>query len=163
VRDKIPVCPTGDPAPADPAAEQHQHEPTAPGAPQDAPALAQEAAGAVQGAADDPASAPGRIAGLVATIVQFVKDLLHLPVAGAAAVGDGLSKIGDAAQAAGHAVADAASTAKGAIARSIEAVGALFHHDAVAPTGGAGPKTPRLPALDARKSLLAPVQRLVSA
>jgi hypothetical protein len=132
VRDHVPVCPKADPAPADPAAEHEHDHGAAPGTPQDAPALAADAVDTAQQAAQEPASAPSKILGFVATLVQFVKDLLHLPVVAGAHIADGFVS-------AGHAIADAATATKDAIATAGAAV-----HDATAH------------ALDAVKSLFAP-------
>jgi len=131
VESKLPVCPRApDPAPADPtAAQEHQHDPApaAPPQPQDAPALAQEAAQQAQGAAQDPASAPSRILALVATIVQFVKDLIGGVGAGFTAAGTGLH---DAASAVGSALGAAKDGVGSALGHAVDAVKGFFAHDA---------------------------------
>jgi hypothetical protein len=125
----VPVCPIANPPPpADPnAPHEHPGAPDVPGSPQDTQALAQDAAGQAQGAAQDPQSAPDRAAALVATIVQFVKDLLQLPgIAGAhvhaSAVdaGHAIGALGAKAGAAGARVSNAA----GAL---VSKISALFH------------------------------------
>lgn len=128
----VPICPVADaPAPADPNAK-HEHT-DAPASPRDAQALAQDAAGQVQGAAQDPPSAPDRAAALVATVVQFVKDVLHLPAlagarlhAAAIGAGDLVAKIGVMAERANERVATAgervANAAAAVVARIVEIV-----------------------------------------
>lgn len=138
----VPVCPIADPpAPADPnAPHEHPGVPDAPPAsPQDAQALAQDAAGQAQGAAQDPQSAPDRAAAVVATIVQFVKDLLHLPaVAGAHVHAAGVNVERAIAQAGAKAGAlgAKASVVAGKISRAandaIKTIGRLIHGQSAA-------------------------------
>lgn len=73
----LPVCPQVDPVPP-PAQEEAAQEPPAapPATPQDAKQLAEEAVEDAGAIVDDPTTAPDRVASLVATIVQFVKDAL---------------------------------------------------------------------------------------
>ncbi|GEM_PF-3906964 len=153
-RDKLPVCPRADPAPAQPADPEHQHDhPAAPPAtPQDAPALAQDAVDAAQGAAQDPGSAPDRVAAFVATLVQFVKDLLHLPVQGLdaslAGLGHAKAAVSSAAAGAAHAAGGAAGAVKGALAHAthaaLDAVRGLLHHAAPAQKGSAPTQLPQV-------------------
>lgn len=134
VEDALPVCPRApDPAPAEPAAA-HEHPAAPPAKPQDAQQLAQDAVDAAQGAVQDPASAPSRLVGLVATVVQFVKDVLtgiggglH---AGSTAVGHGFVAGLEGAK---DGVVHAAGAAKDAAAHGLDAVKALFHREAPAP------------------------------
>lgn len=163
VRDQVPLCPREDPQPADPAAEPHEH-PAPPAVPEDPQGLVQDAQEAAQGVVQDPPSAPSRLAGFVATVVAFVKGLLHLPVAGAIAVGHGLGAAGDAIHHAGAAVAQAAGgaahAAEDGISHALAAVAGLFHH-ADAPRDAA----PALPVardapVPAAKGLLQTVGRL---
>lgn len=152
--DLVPLCPREEPAAPqqaqEPAAEQaHDH-----GA-QDAPQAAQDLAGEAQDAAgdvaDDPASAPDRLAGLVASILQFLRDLLGLPVAGFTLAVDAMSAVGSAlataastaasavatgAQAVASAVADGASYVGDLAAQGVQALASLFAADAPASVDG---------------------------
>lgn len=128
LRDTLPVCPPEDPAPQEPVEEEHQH----PGTPEDVPALAEEAAGTVQDIVEDPASAPGEVAGLVATIIQFVKDLLQIPVVGLSASADAATTVFDGLDASAQALAEGATAASDATVATAQAVaqGVAFAYDA---------------------------------
>lgn len=140
-REAIPLCPREEPtAPQQPQApapgEAHEH-----GAAEPAQEIAGEAQETVGEIAQDPAGAPDRLAAFVATVLQFLRDLLSLPVAGATLLVEAASAIGAAvagaasavagatasgAQAAGDAVASGASFVGGLAAQAWDAVGALF-------------------------------------
>lgn len=133
---QLPVCPQQDPQPAQPAAPAQEAAPQPQADPAQDPAgaagsLAADAQDAVQGSAQDPASAPDRIVGLLATLVQMVKDLLGLPVTGVVAAWDasveGILAAGDAIAAGATAASDAATGAydatAGAVTGAFDAVG----------------------------------------
>lgn len=134
-RDALPVCPQEDPAaPAEPAAPEQAAAPAEPAAPTDpegaagaAQGLADEARETAEEAAADPASAPDRIVAFLATIIQFLKDLLALPGIGARAALDGAAFVGgaiaDAAVATGQAIAAGASATGDAISGAFAKVG----------------------------------------
>ncbi|MEA3200193.1 MAG: hypothetical protein QOE90_1621 [Thermoplasmata archaeon] len=147
VKDKVPLCPEESPAPADPADAQHVHNETAPPAiPQDPQGLAQDAQQAAQGAAQDPPSAPSRLAGFVATLVEFVKHLIHLPGVGAA-------KAATAAVDVGHAMTHAASAVKAQAAKAISVVAGLFHREPAAAPKLPQARAPTLPTTKVRVPL----------
>lgn len=153
----LPVCTQQDPLPP-PAREEPPQDAAAPQpspGPQDAGALPDDARRAVQDVVEDPTSAPDRLAGLAATLLQFVKDLLGLPVAAAEGLAAqataaldglrvGLAAVGSGAKDAGAGLVDAlahvADEAKGALASVGDAIASLFDNDA-AP---AKPRAPRV-------------------
>lgn len=119
----IPLCPQVDPAapaPADEAAEAHDHD--APANPQEALDLAGEAVDTVQSVPEDPAGAPEALAAFVATLVQFVKDLLGIPAALGANAAESLDALGAAAEAARDAVGGAAEGARDAVGGAVQGV-----------------------------------------
>lgn len=189
VQETLPLCPRAEPAaPQLPEEGEHDHDqPAAPGSgnpetPQDLADEATETAGEV---VENPGSAPGSILGLLGTLIQFVKDLLQLPVAGIGAgwtgftgIMDALASQFDAAAAAtatagvatldaASAAADAVATAAGAVMDAAASAGA-FLLDLVTPDAPASaPETAldgALPdAVDARGALdaLEPVTRAI--
>lgn len=121
VRDALPVCPRVDPAGPAPADEQHVHDPApVPGTPQDVAQLASDVLDDAQKIPEDPAGAPERVASIVATVVQFLRDLLGLPVDAAKAVGGAIETGLDAA---GKALADAACAARDAASEATQTLG----------------------------------------
>lgn len=106
IADQVPLCPQPEPAaPADP--HEHTPAPQPPAAPEDAQQLADDAAQQAGGIVDEPATAPERVAALAATIVQFVKDLIQVPVDAAQALAaETLEKAAAAKAAAGAALDD---------------------------------------------------------
>lgn len=105
----LPLCPRQEPdVPVTPAARHEHPAPQAPN-PEDAQQLADSVKGQAEGIVEDPSSAPSRLASIVATVVQFVKDVLGLPQKAAdlvtGAVGDAAAAIGDGVSAAKEAVA----------------------------------------------------------
>ena len=108
-RDLIPVCPRVEPAAPAPAPEEAAAPAApAPASPQDVARLGEEVVEDVKAIPNDPASAGARLLSIVATVVQFVKDLLELPMQGSAAVGDALATAGVAVATAADATRDAA-------------------------------------------------------
>lgn len=97
VGEALPVCPREEPAAPQPAeAPAHAHEEPAP---QAVDAFAAEAVETVEEVAEDPEKAPTLLVGLVATVLQFVRDLVG-GVAAAVATG------GEAMVASAWAIAD---------------------------------------------------------
>ena len=126
----VPVCPQQEPpGPAPQQPEEHEHEapPAPPASPQSAQQLVDEAREDVQGVVEDPASAPDRVASLVATLVQFVKDLLDVPAQGAHALDARRAAVADSLH-------GALATTKDAVTHAVDAAKAkladLFHKDA---------------------------------
>ena len=160
VRDALPVCDQPDPAAPVPGEEEgHAHEEPAaapvPAAPEDAQDLADEIAEDAQAIPEDPAGAPERLMSILATVVQFVRDLiggiLGAPLqllrnagAGLEAIGGGIgvvakgaaSAIGDAAAAIGDGAKGAADATRQALADLGAKVSALL--DALKPGDAAG-------------------------
>ena len=140
VQRAIPLCPRTEPAgPQEPAAaHDHGQDPGAPANPQDAPALADDVAGQAQEIPQDPAGAPDHVASIVAAIVQFVKDLVHVPVAASdstvGAVQGAAASVGAALHGARESVAAAASSAvgsaKAAAGHALEALKTIIPHGA---------------------------------
>jgi hypothetical protein len=114
-RELLPVCEQAEPQSSAPAEEDAAAAaPAPPATPQDAEALAQEVLEEVQRIPQDPAGAPERLLAIVATLVQFVRDLIGIPGAIGAHMGASLADARDAAEA----LADAASTGAADAARA---------------------------------------------
>ena len=139
-RELIPVCPREEPAgPAAAAEETAAPAAPAPATPQDVQSLAGEIVEDVKAIPNDPSSAGARILSIVATVVQFVKDLLELPAQGAQAVGDAFA-------AAGAAIAGAADSTREAAAGLVDTIKDLFQLPAREPAAHAAPsvRAPRV-------------------
>lgn len=133
-RDLIPLCPREEPAgPSPAAAEEQAAAPPPPATPQDVPQLAAEVLEDARKIPQDPASAPERVLSIVATIVQFVKDLLELPGKVGDAIGEGLATIGGK-------LTEGASAVQDATARAVAAVKDLLTLPAREPAAPAVPK-----------------------
>lgn len=119
----LPVCPPQDPAGPAPAGQAAPPAPAAdPAAPEAALDLAGAALAAAQGIPADPAGAPDKLLALVATVLQFLKDLLALPVDAAAAIGASLVDAGEAVKGAGAAVADVTSSLAGKVGALLDSL-----------------------------------------
>lgn len=144
---ELPVCPaTPVRLPGDPA-EAHDHG----GVTQADPVVTAQQG--IEDIAEDPATAPDRVGDIAASIVQFLKDLLGLPVDAAQAAVDALAAVGAGtvgavADAAGAVAAGAASSASAAgaglaavgdaLADAAKAVRSLFAADSVDAGDAAG-------------------------
>lgn len=133
-RDLIPVCPREEPAAA-PVATEEAAAPRAPepATPQDVQALADEVIEDAKKIPEDPAGAPERLLSIVATIVQFVKELLEIPGKVGDAIGAGLATVGAK-------VSEGASAVKDAAARALAAVKDLLTLPAREPAAPVLPK-----------------------
>lgn len=137
-RDLIPLCPRDEPV-TQPSTERPAAAPPAPPgppSPEDVATLAEEIAEEAQAIPEDPTSAGDRILAIVAIVVEFVKDLLSIPVSAAAAVGDA---IGAAVAAVGDALTSVGSAIRDVGAGALDAIKSLFEGSPAAPA------TPELP------------------
>ena len=142
-RDLLPVCPRADPAPATAADEERAHPP----APEEAAQLVEEVLEDVRAIPEDPASAGERVASILATLVQFVRDVLGSTGDGVADAREALDaaaagareRAGRAVDGARNVVASVAEDAREAAACTVEKVKELLTIPSRAPAPAPAP------------------------
>lgn len=150
-RDLVPVCARAQPQP--PAAPEAGAEAEAP-SPQTVPELATEILDDAKEIPNDPASAPDRLLIIVATVVQFVEDLLAAPGAGLDKIEAEAAKLRAAITETGREVVagaqSAAASAKEAAKGALDKVLDLF-----SPAPARELVTPKIPGASVPKDLAA--------